>query len=50
MDHLYTKAKKDLREANIKYNLKMDEADKANKLNNSYRQLILDNDAKFELL
>lgn len=34
MDHLYSKSKKDLKEKNIQYNLKVDEADKANKMNN----------------
>ena len=47
VDGLYNSLKKEHKEQRVNYNLVVDEVSKANKQNNLYRGLIIDNEAKF---
>jgi hypothetical protein len=50
IDHLYNMLKKEHKEQRVNYDLLIDEVTNINKQNSKYRGLILENDAKFELL
>ena len=47
VDGLYNQLRKEHKEQRVNYNLIVDEVSKANKQNNLYRGLIIDNEAKF---
>lgn len=50
VDHLYNKMRKDHNQQRIEYDLIVDEVTKTNKQNSHYRQLILENDSKLQMV